>query len=614
MSENRYEITRLLGKGRTGGVYEAEDKNLNRKVAMRRFFDQGNRVDFTQHKEDFLQVARSLSNLQHPNLLRVFDAGVDEDGAYVVSQLLEGESLHEETKKGAMPLAEVVELAKQMLDAFSMAHDIGYFHGALTPDSILMVPRARGGYRYVILDMGLSRLAPLIQGQGSVLAVMADRAILAPELFDGGIANAQADLYMLGQIIFMCIAGGHPFGGLSTEEAKKKHLKGLPSIKKYNSDLSKGMIQWLSALTSVNPDNRPSSAVDALRSLQQISSSIQDTSAQRILSGLAPVPGSQINQIDAVEHLTGPVPILPPDINPEDIPVVSTKQKSKKPLAFIAIGAGVVLATIVGVAIFGGNDVSNEGEVQDSSSSDDFKSSIEQERSSELEEQPERVPRQSNNVKFTESFGEGSPPQEIQERLAYFSATDSKWEKSWPKQQTSIDSGWLIRTTRANSFPGVKYPLRIHTNKMFEKGWNLTYKVAIESGAHRVGFALNDAMNPGWFEGGDVGCCVVMKREEKQVILYSPADVTYTLNHLKSHTLDLSDENEVVTVTIEQETMAISGEYVVKLNGKQIFKDNLTKNINYEESEKWTNFLFCSTLDRVSKPSWVIEEFKLETL
>ena len=118
---------------------------------MRRFFDQGNHVDFTQHEEVFIRVAQSLSNLQHPNLLRVFDAGFDEDGAYIVSQLLEGESLHEETKKGAMKLSEVIELAKQMLDAFSMAHDIGYFHGALTPDSILMVPRARGGYRYVIL-------------------------------------------------------------------------------------------------------------------------------------------------------------------------------------------------------------------------------------------------------------------------------------------------------------------------------------------------------------------------------------------------------------------------------------------------------------------------------
>ena len=72
MSENRYEITKLLGKGRTGGVYEAEDGNLNRKVAMRRFFDQGNVVDFSQHKEEFLQVAQSLSNLQHPNFCLLY--------------------------------------------------------------------------------------------------------------------------------------------------------------------------------------------------------------------------------------------------------------------------------------------------------------------------------------------------------------------------------------------------------------------------------------------------------------------------------------------------------------------------------------------------------------
>lgn len=613
MSENRYEITRLLGKGRTGGVYEADDHNLNRKVAMRRFFDQGNQVDFTAHKEDFLQVARSLSNLQHPNLLRVFDAGIDEDGAYIVSQLLEGGSLHEETKKGALPLEEVVELAKQMLDAFSMAHEVGYFHGALTPDSILMVPQARGGYRYVILDMGLSRLAPLIQGHDSVLAVMADRAILSPELFDGGIADARADLYMLGQILFMCIAGGHPFGGLSVEEARKKHLKGLPSIKKYNSDLSKGMIEWLSSLTAVDPEKRPSSAVEALRNLQQISSSVQDTSAQRILSGLAPVPGgNNIQQVNDVENLTGPVPILPPDINPNDIPIVPFQPKTKKPVTGIAIGAGAVVAAIVGgMVILGGDDVSNAGEVA-SSSPTDLQASLEPIQ----KEEDKIVPAKLEISKLPEPKVEGAPPKEIQEQLAYFSATNSEWEQSWPSLQTSLEpgTGWLIRDTNTNSFAGVKYPLRVHTNKMFDRGWNLTYKVTVESGAHRLGFALNDAMNPGWLEGGDVGCCVVMKREGQKIILYSPEDTTYALNKLKSYTFDLSDENEIVTVTIEQEPMAISGEYIVKLNGKQIFKDRLTKNINYEKSEKWTNFLFCSTLDKVSKPSWIIEEIKLETL
>ena len=289
MSKNRYQINKLLGKSRTGEVYDAEDKNLQRQVALRRFFDDENRGDFTQDKEEFITLAQSLSNLQHPNLLSVFDAGVDENGPYIVSQLLEGKSLHEEIKKGAMNVEELVELAKQMLDAFSVAHDIGYYHGALTADSILMTPRARGGYRYVILDMGLSQLARLTHGDKSALLAVADPAILAPELFDGAKADERADLYMLGQILFLCLAGTHPYKGLTFEESKSKHLEGLPSVKEYNKLLHKSIVVWLSKLTAVKPSDRPASAVEALNTLSDIPTSAFKTPAKLTETGLRPV-------------------------------------------------------------------------------------------------------------------------------------------------------------------------------------------------------------------------------------------------------------------------------------------------------------------------------------
>lgn len=267
MSASRYNIVKLLGKGRTGGVYKAEDENLQRSVAMRRFFDRQNEVSFAEHGDAFVEVAQSLSNLQHPNLLRIFDAGVDDDGPYIVSQLLEGKSLHDELLENSLEIDDVVTLAREMLDAFSMAHDRGYYHGALTPGSILLTPSARGGYRAIILDMGLSRISPLIQGPDSMAAIMADPAILAPELFDGSEVDARADLYMLGQILYMSLAGGHPFGGLSFAEAKQKHLKGLPSISKKNKSVPKDLATWLSSLIAVDPSDRPLSAVEALNSL-----------------------------------------------------------------------------------------------------------------------------------------------------------------------------------------------------------------------------------------------------------------------------------------------------------------------------------------------------------
>ena len=236
MLEERYEIIKLLGKGRTGGVYEAEDTRLKRKVAMRRFFSQCEQTSVSDYKDDFVSISQNLSALQHPNLLRVYDAGVDADGAFIISQLMKGDTLHNRLKENPLSAWDVYDVANQMLDALSTAHHAGFVHGAITPGSILMSPRARGGHLYVILDMGLCRLAPLIQGEDSVLSMMADPAILAPELFDGSQADARADLYMLGHILYMCLAGGHPFAGESLEKCRDLHKEGLPPLKTYAPD------------------------------------------------------------------------------------------------------------------------------------------------------------------------------------------------------------------------------------------------------------------------------------------------------------------------------------------------------------------------------------------
>jgi len=353
MSENRYEVSSLIGKGRTGGVYVANDNKLERKVALRRFFDEGSRIDFTKCKDDFLDVARSLINLQHANIARVLDTGEDEDGVYIISELLEGKSLYEEAEKSAMEVHEVVELARQMLDALSVIHDQGLYHEALTPRSILMTPQARGGYRYMILDTGLTKLAPLIEGENVRLEMMADHAILAPELFDGSESNAQADLYMLGQIMYFCLAGGHPYEGLSAEGAKEKHLQGLPPIKEFNKDVPQELQEWLSVLTDINPAGRPDSAVEALQKLPQIKHkpvipapapmtesevvsgnpikpSPVPISAESISKATAPVP---ITAPSGVQSITAPIPIYSPGASRATKSIDVSKQSASPKVA-----------------------------------------------------------------------------------------------------------------------------------------------------------------------------------------------------------------------------------------------------------------------------------------
>ncbi len=320
MSEERYEIIKLLGKGRTGGVYEAEDTRLGRKVAMRRFFTLTEVTDVTEYKKDFIEISHSLSALQHPNLLRVYDAGVDDDGAFIVSQLLQGDTLHNRLKEGPLPTWDVWDMGHQMLDALSTAHSEGFIHGAITPGSILMTPRARGGYLYVILDMGLCKLAPLIQEKDSVLSMMADPAILAPELFDESVADEKSDLYMLGNIIYMCLAGGHPFANKSIEECGELHKRGLPPVTDYASDdVPEDFIAWMDQLCQIDPNDRPASVVEALQTMPKVQKpakapQISPTNIENVGGTTAPlstVPASTIGNHAANPLATGPLTTIP---------------------------------------------------------------------------------------------------------------------------------------------------------------------------------------------------------------------------------------------------------------------------------------------------------------
>jgi len=269
--QERYEIIKLLGKGRTGGVYEADDTMLKRKVALRRFFSDQRENDVSEWEDDFNNISQNLCNLQNPGLITVFDAGIDEDGAFMITQLIEGTNLSDRISESHLEEWEAHDLASQLLDTLSSCHEAGFIHGALTPGSIMMVERARGGHRYIILDLGLCRLAPLIQGADSFLAMMADPALMAPELFQGSPATEKSDIYMLGQLIYTTLAGGHPFAGISLQEVGEKHANNeLPPITEYRPDLSPAFVSWLDTLIKPNPEERPESILDAAKNLPKV--------------------------------------------------------------------------------------------------------------------------------------------------------------------------------------------------------------------------------------------------------------------------------------------------------------------------------------------------------
>ena len=278
MEEKRYEIKQLIGKGRTGGVYKAEDKVLSRKVALRRFYDVN--ANSSEYTEEFMVLNQQLGAIQHPELLSIFDAGVDDEGPYLVSQFIEGVRFYDVVlEKQKLDPYDLCDFARQILEALATAHDAGVHHGALNPNSILCVERPRGGYQYIIMDLGLARLESLILGEKSAESTMADPSFMAPEMFESGVTNAKSDLYMIGQLCFYAFVGGHPYADKNYEESRQAHQEAVPPLSQFREDTPPELEAWVSQLTDLNPAARPDSLLDAVKNMPAFERPLHQTTA-----------------------------------------------------------------------------------------------------------------------------------------------------------------------------------------------------------------------------------------------------------------------------------------------------------------------------------------------
>ena len=269
---NRYEITSLIEKDHVGEVFLAQDITLQRKVVYRKFeVDQKIKKNRKGHPASFAQYTGRLCALQHPNLLTIYDIDRTEEGYFMVTQFIEAELLVDRLKQGAMAQVGVHNMVSDLLDAFHAIHGVGLFHGALRSDSVKRLARVRGGHRYLIVDLGLEKISSVLGGSSDVLG---DTVLMAPELLDsngGGQPDASSDLFALGQLCYISLAGGHPMSGSSPEECAQMYRNGgMPEIKGYAEGVQLDFADWIMGLIASDPKHRPASVSDAMASLQKI--------------------------------------------------------------------------------------------------------------------------------------------------------------------------------------------------------------------------------------------------------------------------------------------------------------------------------------------------------
>jgi eukaryotic-like serine/threonine-protein kinase len=273
-----YEILAPLGAGGMGEVYRARDTNLGRDVAVKVLpADLANDPEALSRLE---REARAVAQLSHPNILAIHDFGRQDDTAYAVMELLEGETLRARLGHGALPARKAVDLAAQMAEGLAAAHEKGIVHRDLKPENVFVT----GEGRVKLLDFGLAKRVSLGSGADSRLetatqhtgpgTVMGTVRYMSPEQVRGEAVDHRSDIFSFGAVLYEMLAGRQAFGCETAAESMTAILKeDPPEIAASGSGPSPALQRIVQHCLEKKPGERFQSARDIAFALQALSGS-----------------------------------------------------------------------------------------------------------------------------------------------------------------------------------------------------------------------------------------------------------------------------------------------------------------------------------------------------
>ena len=279
--KERYEITQLLGEGGMSFVYKAIDKQLQRTVAIKTL--KPVYVEQEKFVERFKREAQTAANLNHPNIVQIFDWGIG-DEPFFVMEYIEGSTLTSIiSKKRTLSISDILFIAAQVSSGLQAAHSQGLVHRDIKPGNIMITPEGK----VKVTDFGIVSLQNEESDITKTGSILGTASYISPEQAQGKPVSKESDLYSLGTVLYELITGRPPFEGETPIATATKHITDKPEkLSVYRQNIPKGVENAILKLLHKYPKDRFKNAEDLRALLLQQKNQLQSIQTQENLVGL----------------------------------------------------------------------------------------------------------------------------------------------------------------------------------------------------------------------------------------------------------------------------------------------------------------------------------------
>ncbi|MET0524624.1 MAG: Stk1 family PASTA domain-containing Ser/Thr kinase [Nocardioides sp.] len=297
--DGRYRVGPRIARGGMASVYEGTDLRLDRTVAVK--IMHAGLGDDDAFAARFVREARAAARLSHPNVVGVYDQGEDDGTVFLVMELVSGHTLRDTiSKESPMPATKALALMEPVLSALGSAHRAGLIHRDIKPENVLIADDGR----VKVADFGLAKAVSTDTQHTATKGVLIGTvSYLAPELVVEGHADARADVYAAGVVMFELLTGTKPHEGETPIQVAYKHVHNdVPPPSSLVPDLPAYVDALVARATSREPGQRPADASVLLHQVHRVSNALEDGAVDdpELTQDLAP------RQLTASEADTSP--------------------------------------------------------------------------------------------------------------------------------------------------------------------------------------------------------------------------------------------------------------------------------------------------------------------